>query len=43
MIWTTVIVLASFSLSKPYGFAIMGLILILLLLKTIKDYFTQNL
>ena len=43
MIWTTVRVLASFSLSKPSGFAMMGLILIILLLKTIKDYFTQNL
>ena len=43
MIWTTVIVLASFSLSKPSGFAMMGLILIILMLKTIKDYFTQNL
>jgi hypothetical protein len=42
MIWTTIIVLASFSLSKPTGFAMMGLILIILMLKTIKDYFTQN-
>jgi hypothetical protein len=42
MIWTTVIVLASFSLSKPSGFAMMGLILIILMLKSFKDYFTQN-
>ena len=43
MIWTTVIVLASFSLSKPSGFAMMGIILIILMLKTLKDYFTQKL
>lgn len=43
MIWTTVIILASFSLSKSSGFAIMGLILILLMLKTFKDNFTQKL
>jgi hypothetical protein len=42
MIWTTVIVLASFSLSKPSGFAMMGLILIIFMLKSFKDYFTQN-
>ena len=42
MIWTTVIVLACFSLSKPSGFAIMVLILFIFLLKTFKDYFTQK-
>lgn len=41
MIWGTIIVLASFSLSNPAGFAAMGIILILLLLQTIKDYFMQ--
>jgi hypothetical protein len=42
MFWATLIVVASFTLSKPSGFAMMGFILIIFLLKSIKDYFTQQ-
>lgn len=38
--WSTLIILVSFILHKPSGFAIMGLVLIILLLKSLKDYFT---
>lgn len=42
MFWATLIIVASFTLSKPSGFAMMGFILIIFLLKSIKDYFTQQ-
>jgi len=42
MFWATLIIVASFTLSKPSGFAMMGFILIIFLLKSIKDFFTQQ-
>ena len=41
MFWGSLFIVISFTLSKPSGFAMMGFILIIFLLKTIKDYFTQ--
>jgi hypothetical protein len=42
MFWATLIIVASFTLSKPSGFAMMGFLLIIFLLISIKDYFTQQ-